>query len=612
MTDVASLVMKVDATSVKDADKALGDLEKQAGQTEQSAAAMGRTFGTVLGAAAVAAASAIAYATKSAIDAADAMNDLHLKTGLSLRDLAAYDELARQSGTTVNAVAQGFKFLSKYMVEHSDKLQSLGVTSTDTNEAMRQFADVIAGIEDPALRSTLAQEVLGRSATELLPALVSGKAGLDAVSASTTEYGKALEKAAPLADAFNDKLAIIATQAKTAGLSLANEFLPFLDQTASEFIRIQKESGTFLAIMSSIGKITLQGLGFETDPQKRAVAGLNDMMKEHRDLLDEIARRRASGAETATLKQREKDLRAAIKAQIDLVNAPLAGAVGVDKPSASGATEKAARDLLKSGKGKAAVDALTKEQRDLQQSALEAQRIIFATDPIAAASAEWEKLIALKEKGLLTDKQIADFYAQTYGKEDVAAAEKSAKAMADANEKEAKRAQQAWENFTGNVQRNLGDVLYQGLTGGFKNIGDAFKQMLLRMSADAAAAQLTQAMFSSEKGGGALGKLGGMIGDFFAPSFAGGGFTGNGTRSGGVDGMGGFPAILHPNETVVDHTKGQAAAPSVTVVQNITIDSRTDSASIMAMMSLAKDMAKAEIMNSIMRGGDFARATGRA
>ena len=40
-------------------------------------------------------------------------------------------------------------------------------------------------------------------------------------------------------------------------------------------------------------------------------------------------------------------------------------------------------------------------------------------------------------------------------------------------------------------------------------------------------------------------------------SFEGGGFTGHGPRTGGVDGKGGFPAILHPNETVIDHTKGQ-------------------------------------------------------
>jgi len=47
------------------------------------------------------------------------------------------------------------------------------------------------------------------------------------------------------------------------------------------------------------------------------------------------------------------------------------------------------------------------------------------------------------------------------------------------------------------------------------------------------------------------------------PKFEGGGFTGMGSRSGGVDGKGGFPAILHPNETVVDHTKGQGMGATV-------------------------------------------------
>lgn len=39
------------------------------------------------------------------------------------------------------------------------------------------------------------------------------------------------------------------------------------------------------------------------------------------------------------------------------------------------------------------------------------------------------------------------------------------------------------------------------------------------------------------------------------PSFDGGGFTGIGSRSGGLDGKGGFIAMLHPQETVLDHTK---------------------------------------------------------
>lgn len=50
----------------------------------------------------------------------------------------------------------------------------------------------------------------------------------------------------------------------------------------------------------------------------------------------------------------------------------------------------------------------------------------------------------------------------------------------------------------------------------------------------------------------------GSSGGFF-PGFDGGGFTGYGPRSGGMDGKGGFLAMLHPNETVLDHTRGQAA-----------------------------------------------------
>lgn len=54
------------------------------------------------------------------------------------------------------------------------------------------------------------------------------------------------------------------------------------------------------------------------------------------------------------------------------------------------------------------------------------------------------------------------------------------------------------------------------------------------------------------------GLAGTNVSDGGAPSFLGGGFTGTGSRTRGVDGRGGFPAILHPNETVIDHTKGQS------------------------------------------------------
>jgi hypothetical protein len=46
-------------------------------------------------------------------------------------------------------------------------------------------------------------------------------------------------------------------------------------------------------------------------------------------------------------------------------------------------------------------------------------------------------------------------------------------------------------------------------------------------------------------------------------SYAGGGYTGSGSRTGGMDGEGGFLAMLHPQETVTDHTKGGDIAAEV-------------------------------------------------
>ena len=92
----------------------------------------------------------------------------------------------------------------------------------------------------------------------------------------------------------------------------------------------------------------------------------------------------------------------------------------------------------------------------------------------------------------------------------------------------------------------------------FANIGQAFIQMATEMLAQKA----ILALLSAFSGGG--NNFGGVPGgrgpEFFGPAFAGGGYTGDGSRAGGVDGRGGFPAILHPQETVVDHHGGGGAS----------------------------------------------------
>lgn len=60
--------------------------------------------------------------------------------------------------------------------------------------------------------------------------------------------------------------------------------------------------------------------------------------------------------------------------------------------------------------------------------------------------------------------------------------------------------------------------------------------------------------------GGAMGGVGGAMGGQFSvtdwsgvASYAGGGYTGNAPRVGGLDGKGGHLAMVHPQETIIDH-----------------------------------------------------------
>ncbi len=66
-------------------------------------------------------------------------------------------------------------------------------------------------------------------------------------------------------------------------------------------------------------------------------------------------------------------------------------------------------------------------------------------------------------------------------------------------------------------------------------------------------------------GGGKGGLLSGVLTGGNIPSFAGGGYTGTGERTGGLDGMGGFLALMHPNETVSDHSRGGDGTTNINV-----------------------------------------------
>ena len=108
-----------------------------------------------------------------------------------------------------------------------------------------------------------------------------------------------------------------------------------------------------------------------------------------------------------------------------------------------------------------------------------------------------------------------------------------------------------------NIQDTLGDTLRDTLTGNFKSIGEAWKNMILDMIAQAAAAQLNDALFGKAGVGG--NRSGGMLDDLwgaiktFAGPFASGGRLGAGKW--GIAGEAG-PEIIHGPANVTPMSRG--------------------------------------------------------
>lgn len=139
---------------------------------------------------------------------------------------------------------------------------------------------------------------------------------------------------------------------------------------------------------------------------------------------------------------------------------------------------------------------------------------------------------------------------------------KSGGGAADAVEKmteQAKAIKKAYEDMVGTVKNGLSSM-FKSLFDETKSFADAAKNalgtildkvadMILDPIWDNLAKTISNALIGSPGSGGLFGGIfSGLL------NFEGGGSTGQGSRSGGMDGKGGRLAMVHPRETIIDHT----------------------------------------------------------
>ena len=170
-----------------------------------------------------------------------------------------------------------------------------------------------------------------------------------------------------------------------------------------------------------------------------------------------------------------------------------------------------------------------------------------------------------------------------------------------------KKAQEDLANTVGSSM----ETAMMSMVDGTKSVKDAFRDMAADIVRHLYKVLVVQQMINAFGGmlsgssNPILKTLGGGLESY--GSMDGGGYTGNGPRSGGLDGKGGFMMMMHPRETVVDHTKGQQANTNgPTIVQNFNFSANGDD-SVKKIIAQAApqiaQMTKNSMLNDRRRGG---------
>jgi hypothetical protein len=242
---VVDLLMRTGAfeTDSKRAEKRLRQLEKEAIQ-------VGKALGTAIAGGAIAVATGLTAMVKGAIDSADAMRDLSIRTGVSTETLSAFGYAASQTGTDVDVLAKGMKVLAKNVAdslnptsEQSKVFKALGIEVTDASGKLRDIGDLIPEIadrfkamEDGTTKAALAQALFGKAGVELTEFLNQGSVGLAEFTDKARDLGLVLDtETAKAADDFNDTLGDLKAVTQGYALALAKELLPDLQELAGSF-----------------------------------------------------------------------------------------------------------------------------------------------------------------------------------------------------------------------------------------------------------------------------------------------------------------------------------------------------------------------------------------
>lgn len=249
-------------------------LDQAQRQAQQRARAINASLASI--GAGISVAGIVAFA-KSGIDALDNLNDLSIKTGVAVETLAGFDLVAKQSGTSLEALGQGINRLSKNIALNREEFEKLGISAKDPAEAFLQFADVFNSITDEQDKAAFGAKALGKAYADLAPTLSLGSEELRRLTKEGQEASGATAALAKEADAFNDTLEVFYARIGGVATILGGSFASAINNLIDNIQAANKHGvtliGTITGIFNAFGqKQILEGTAGELQDVNEQIA----------------------------------------------------------------------------------------------------------------------------------------------------------------------------------------------------------------------------------------------------------------------------------------------------------------------------------------------------
>ena len=237
------------------------------------------TAGMVAVGAAVAGAGTAVYsfATKAAA-VGDNVDKMSQKIGISREAYQELDFICSQSGTSVDTLQMGLKTMTNQMQAASEGTKSavaifdkLGVSVTDANGNLRSQEEVmwdamsaLQGMENQTEKAAIANDLFGRSGSELMP-LLNGEAGsIEAMKQQAHELGlvlsdEAVDASVKLTDTLDQMKRSLSVVGTEIGVALMPYIQRFGEYVISKLPQIREAASNvadgFGRIVTAVGNV---------------------------------------------------------------------------------------------------------------------------------------------------------------------------------------------------------------------------------------------------------------------------------------------------------------------------------------------------------------------